>query len=147
MARGLNPHVHTQGECSPAAVTRIADGFPRTLYPLAAGACMSAGTEDIDAQSEVPWHEHAEAEEVLYCTAGNGLIYVGSSDPPAPFVPGTLAFVPRHTPHRIVNLSSTDVLSLVFCLSPPRSVQQFRAGAVTEPWLLRHVPWLFRKKT
>ena len=53
-------------------VKRVDGRHPRTLYQLAMGDCLSCGTEDIDAASEVPWHAHEAAEEVLFCTAGSG---------------------------------------------------------------------------
>eukprot|EP00971_Amphidinium_carterae_P120796 2393415-Amphidinium_carterae.1 len=42
--------------------------WPCRRFALDAGEHLSCGTEDVDPGSEVPWHEHAANEEMLYCT-------------------------------------------------------------------------------
>ena len=127
---------------------RIQGRYPRTLYQLGMGERLSCGTEDIDAGSEVPWHTHETAEEVLFCTAGSGTIHVGETA--SPFLPGIMVLVPKTVPHRIVNNSKVAVLSLTWTLSPPQAPAQFQAGAKHSAneaaWFPRVMPWLFVKK-
>lgn len=132
-----------QSTCAPGDVTRIDGQYPRTLFLLGLGDRLSCGTEDIDAGSQVPWHSHKDAEEVLFCTAGRGTIHVGPLS--APFLPGAMVLVPRATPHRIVNESKTKLLSLTFTLSPPQAPACFRAGGSQIAWLPRVMPLLFMK--
>ena len=46
--------------------------YPRTLWTVADGEQMSTGTEEIEPGSEIPWHAHPDAEEVLVCIKGAG---------------------------------------------------------------------------
>ena len=46
--------------------------YPRTLWTVADGEQMSTGTEEIAPGSEIPWHAHPDAEEVLVCIKGAG---------------------------------------------------------------------------
>lgn len=116
-------HLRTQVDCTER--TRIEDGHPRTLYTLFHSDTLSAGTEDVDAGSEVPWHEHATSEEVIFCTAGEGTAYVGTEM--RRMVPGVMVHIPRQTRHRFVNASDSQPLSFTWTLSPPLRVAQFRA--------------------
>lgn len=150
--RPLLDHIREQSTTPADRTTRIEFHHPRTLYTLGLGATLSCGTEDIDAGSEVPWHKHDDAEEMLFCTRGVGRIYVGNEE--SEFVPGVMALVPRQTMHRIVNESTSSPLGLAWVLSPPKSPAQFRAGGGTgqgiraadcEPWLHRRLRWLFPK--
>ena len=122
-----NPYVSSQEQCTHARTTRIeSPGHARTLYELHTGEHLSCGTETVDPGCEIPMHAHESSEEVLFCTSGRGLIYIGAGEP-ATFEPGAMAHVPRGTPHRIVNSSQVELLGLTWTLSPPLSVQQFRA--------------------
>ena len=70
-------YIHEQSTCAAECITRIEVEHPRTLFALAHGSTISCGTEDIDAGSEVPWHQHEASEEMLFCTRGTGRIHVG----------------------------------------------------------------------
>ena len=110
-------------------ITWITDEYPRTLWTLGLGEKLSCGVEDVDENSEVPWHQHDAAEEMLFCTAGSGKFYLGDDDP-VDFKPGVMILVPAKTKHRIVNSSSKRPLSFAWALSPPQTPQQFRARGI-----------------
>ena len=104
----------------------VTGDHPRTLWTVANGENLSCGTEEIEPSSEIPWHAHPDAEEVLVCIKGSGTILTGS-DASFDFSPGVPFHVKRTVQHRIVNRSDTDKLWLTWTLSPPQSVNQFQA--------------------
>ena len=56
----------------PAWHVPLLQDYPRTLWTVADGEQMSTGTEEIEPGSEIPWHAHPDAEEVLVCIKGAG---------------------------------------------------------------------------
>jgi mannose-6-phosphate isomerase-like protein (cupin superfamily) len=86
---------------------------------------LSCGTEDVQPLCEVPLHLHNEAEEVIFCYAGQGLAVVGEEQ--REFTPGLMVLIPRGIPHKFVNTSSSEVLKFTWTLSPPQTIQQFAA--------------------
>ena len=89
---------------------------------------MSCGTEEIEPGSEIPWHSHPAAEEVLTCIKRGTIFTDGSS---FDFAPGVPYFVSATVDHRIVNLSGTEKLWLTWTLSPPQAVADFTQQART----------------
>ena len=61
-------------------------------------------------------HTHDDADEAIYVVAGEGTQHIAGRD--VPLSPGTLAMVPRGTPHTITRLG-TKVLVLLSVLSGP----------------------------
>ena len=80
-----------------AEVVRIEGEAPRTLYtciePKTADTeHFSMGLEEIDPHSEIPWHSHADAEEIIFVFGGEGVGYV--ADEVADLKPGTVIYLP-----------------------------------------------------
>lgn len=61
-------------------------------------------------------HHHPEAEELYYVIEGTGTFTVGDEEIRGE--PGTAIFLPKNTPHRIFNDSSTK-LTFGWCFSRP----------------------------
>jgi mannose-6-phosphate isomerase-like protein (cupin superfamily) len=62
-------------------------------------------------------HTHADADEALYVVAGEGIHRVAGRD--VPLTPGTLAMVPRGTPHTITRQGSRLLVLLSILSGPP----------------------------
>eukprot|EP01045_Picozoa_sp_COSAG04_P012764 COSAG04_NODE_873_length_9707_cov_3.177248_4_plen_90_part_00 len=69
-----SPHslVHHAAPHPLTAFMPLLQDYPRTLWTVADGEQMSTGTEEIEPGSEIPWHAHPDAEEVLVCIKGAG---------------------------------------------------------------------------
>ena len=99
-----------------AEVVRIEGEAPRTLYtciePKTADTeHFSMGLEEIDPHSEIPWHSHADAEEIIFVFGGEGVGYV--ADEVADLKPGTVIYLPPTVEHRFVNTGRHAALDYV----------------------------------
>ena len=114
-----------------AEVVRIEGEAPRTLYtciePKTADTeHFSMGLEEIDPHSEIPWHSHSDAEEIIFVFGGEGVGYV--ADEVADLKPGTVIYLPPTVEHRFVNTGDTP-LWITWALSPPGFETQIRQVA------------------
>eukprot|EP00755_Sulcionema_specki_P009231 Sspe_Gene.43158::Locus_20998_Transcript_1_1_Confidence_1.000_Length_4608::g.43158::m.43158 len=105
---------------------RTGDGTDRTLYTYFEGQNMAAGFEWVEPGCEVPWHSHPTSEEVIYCTHGEGMAFVGEQK--REMVPGTMVFLPMGVKHRFANTSSSARLGFTWTLSPPQKARNFMPG-------------------
>lgn len=111
-----------------AEEVRIEGEAPRTLYTCiepnsAETQHFSMGLEEIDPHSEIPWHSHREAEEIIFVFGGEGKGFVG--DEVAELKPGTVVYLPPKVEHRFVN-TGDEPLWITWTLSPPGFETQIR---------------------
>ena len=66
-------------------------------------------------------HQHDDADEALYVVAGEGVQRIAGRD--VPLTPGTLAMVPRGTPHGITRQGSKVLVLLSVLSGPPCTVK------------------------
>lgn len=104
------------------------DGHPRSVHimvePATAGSAhLAMGLEAVDPGSQIPVHVHPEAEEILFVYAGRGRARVGDRE--VEVGPETVIFVPKGTPHGLVNTSGGPV-QLTWTFSPPGAHEKFR---------------------
>jgi quercetin dioxygenase-like cupin family protein len=111
-----------------SGVTRVKGPHPRVLFALHRSPGLACGTETVPPGSEVPWHEHSEASEMLLCLAGRGEVQLrcDGAELHRPFEGGVMVCVPPQVQHRIVNVGAGE-LRLAWAISPPQEVVQFKA--------------------
>jgi mannose-6-phosphate isomerase-like protein (cupin superfamily) len=85
------------------------------------GCAGVATTTLIQVRDPLAEHAHDDADETLYVVAGEGTQRIADRD--VALTPGTLAVVPRGTPH-IITRNGTKVLVLLSTLSGPRCTAQ-----------------------
>jgi len=107
------PKINVNGSPNPISFT----DFPRTIHPLIDSSHMQFGTEEINPNSEIPWHSHQHSEEIIFIFRGNGIGYIGDQE--KPLHPGTVLHVTPNSKHRLVNTSSTESMWITYCFSPP----------------------------
>jgi quercetin dioxygenase-like cupin family protein len=70
-------------------------------------------------------HLHEQGDELFYVVSGRGTARLGGRTDS--IGPGDVIFVPRNTPHGIGNLQNEEPLVVVFFMSSPELVDEFRA--------------------
>ncbi|MBI3455665.1 MAG: cupin domain-containing protein [Candidatus Rokubacteria bacterium] len=104
------------------------DAFPRSVHlmiePATAGSeHLAMGTEEVHPGSQIPVHVHPDAEEILFVYQGRGRARVGDEE--VEVGPETAIFVPKGTPHGLINTSDEHV-HLTWTFSPPGEHEKFR---------------------
>ena len=106
-------------------VNRITEeGVARTLYTYFSTDNFTAGFEWVEVGCEVPFHSHEGAEELIFCTHGEGVAYVDGLE--HAMKAGVMVRIPRNTEHKFVN-TGAERLGFTFTLNPPRETQVFMA--------------------
>ena len=70
-----------------------------------------------------PCHAHADAEEVVYITKGNGKVWIDGELHKVPA--GSCAFFPKGSKHMLKN-SGRGVLQAIFLYSPPTDPSRYQ---------------------
>jgi mannose-6-phosphate isomerase-like protein (cupin superfamily) len=118
----LAPQLPPPGS-QPATSLSIPDVFEanvigRTPSRTTAVGCAGVATATlIQLRDPLQEHTHDDADEALYVVAGEGVQRVGSRD--VSLTPGTLAMVPRGTPHSILRQGSRPLVLLSILSGPP----------------------------
>eukprot|EP00756_Hemistasia_phaeocysticola_P031974 Hpha_TRINITY_DN16386_c3_g10::TRINITY_DN16386_c3_g10_i2::g.62664::m.62664 len=109
------------------SVVNVTDkGVQRSLFTYFHTDRLAGGFEWVEIGSEVPWHSHAGSEELIFCTHGEGVAYVG--DEHRAMRPGVMVMLPRGVRHRFVNSSATERLGFTWTLVPPVKAREFMPG-------------------
>jgi hypothetical protein len=93
----------------------ISRGAPSKNSPVGCTATSTASL--IQLREPLAEHSHAEADEMVYVVAGEGLQRIGSVD--MNLTAGTFAVVPRGTPHTITRKSNTPMIMISILTGPP----------------------------
>ncbi len=107
---------------------RAIDDSPRSVHimiePATTGSeYLAMGVTQVDPESRIPMHVHADAEEVLFIYEGRGRVRIGNEE--VEIGPQTAIFVPKGMAHGFVNTSDGSVL-LTWTFSPPGEQEKFR---------------------
>ena len=110
-----------------AEVVRIEGEAPRTLYTCIEPKTVdtehfSMGLEEIDPHSEIPWHSHADAEEIIFVFGGQGVGYV--ADEVADLKPGTVIYL-RQRSSTALSIQATCRSGLRGHFRPPALRRKF----------------------
>jgi hypothetical protein len=93
----------------------ISRGAPSKNSPVGCTATSTASL--IQLREPLAEHSHAEADELLYVVAGEGVQRIGSVD--MNLTAGTFAVIPRGTPHTITRKSNTPMIMISILTGPP----------------------------
>ena len=93
------------------------------LDQLSGAQNFSAGSSDIDVNSETRMHSHESEEEVMFVYKGTGLAIIEGKS--YPLEPETMVFVPPKVEHQLKN-TGLEKLSFVFFYAPGGPEQYLR---------------------
>ena len=92
-------------------------GAPSKTSPM--GCTATSTTTLLQLRDPLAQHAHADADELLYVVAGEGLQRIGGVD--MNLSAGTLSLVPRGTPHTITRRGNRPIIVLSILTGPPCS--------------------------
>ncbi|KAL6059151.1 hypothetical protein QOT17_014411 [Balamuthia mandrillaris] len=90
---------------------------PRTIYPLVQTAHLDMGVETVPPNSRIPEHSHADKEEIIFISRGNGKATVGGIS--REVGPGSVLYIPPAAVHCLDNVGEEPIL-LTWTFAPPR---------------------------
>jgi hypothetical protein len=93
----------------------ISRGAPSKNSPVGCTATSTANL--IQLREPLAEHSHAEADELIYVVAGEGVQRIGSVD--MNLSAGTFAVIPRGTPHTITRKSNTPMIMISILTGTP----------------------------
>lgn len=89
---------------------------------------LAMGHQRLGPGGSIPVHLHERQDEILFVHAGRAAVILEEQRLPAPM--GTTIFVPEGVWHGVEN-AGTDVLHLVWIITPPGLEEMFRAISTT----------------
>jgi hypothetical protein len=93
----------------------IGRGAPSKSSPV---GCTGTSTATLlQLREPLAEHSHADADEMLYVVAGEGVQRIGGIE--MNLTPGTFAVVPRGTPHTLSRKGNTPIIVLSILTGPP----------------------------
>jgi mannose-6-phosphate isomerase-like protein (cupin superfamily) len=117
----LPPPVRPSGPPSSVAIpdfvekNYIGRGQPSKSSPV---GCTGTSTATLlQLRDPLAEHSHADADEMLYVVAGEGVERIGGIE--MKLSPGTFAVVPKGTPHTITRRGSTPLIAISILTGPP----------------------------
>jgi Cupin domain/Carboxypeptidase regulatory-like domain len=93
----------------------ISRGAPSKSSPVGCTATSTATL--VQLREPLAEHIHAEADEMIYVVAGEGVLRIGSVD--MTLSAGTFAVIPRGTPHTVTRKSNTPMIMVSILSGPP----------------------------
>jgi hypothetical protein len=93
----------------------ISRGAPSKNSPVGCTATSTATL--VQLREPLAEHSHAEADEMIYIVAGEGVQRIGSVD--MNLTAGTFAVIPRGTPHTVTRKSNTPMIMVSILTGPP----------------------------
>jgi hypothetical protein len=93
----------------------IGRGAPSKSSPV--GCTASSTATLLQLREPLAEHSHADADEMLYVVAGEGVQRIGGIE--MNLTAGTFAVVPRGTPHTVTRKGSTPIIVLSILTGPP----------------------------
>lgn len=108
---------------------RMSPPHARTIKHLAAPWTLGTqnlwvGVSKVDPGSSSNMHAHDDLEEIFYVISGRGKIRVGDEE--EPIEAGSCIYMPRNTPHQLIN-TSDETLKVLAVTSPPFIPDKFKA--------------------
>lgn len=102
-------------------------GQSRTLwhYTNTPNGSLSFGTERLEANCIIPTHSHIESDEIIFVYNGMAKCSVGDSI--CIVKEGEAICIPKGTNHSIENMNTDKELDISWTLTPPQTINQFRA--------------------
>ena len=93
----------------------ISRGAPSKNSPV---GCTGTSTATlVQLRDPLAEHSHAEADEMIYIVAGEGVQRIGSVE--MNLTAGTFAVIPRGTPHSVTRKSNTPMIMVSILTGPP----------------------------
>ena len=93
----------------------IGRGAPSKSSPV--GCTASSTATLLQLREPLAAHSHADADEMLYVVAGEGVQRIGGIE--MNLTAGTFAVVPRGTPHTVTRRGNTPMIVLSILTGPP----------------------------